>query len=219
MLLARLPLLLSVILILSLTASTAWQLDPLYEDIFGDNSPMTKTPKSVITNTLEPIKPTRNISSFKLFGDSNEVAKKAPVVTKNLPKTKLKLTLTGVSASKISEHASALIQGPNKETLNYKVDDELPGGAILKEVFSDRVVLERAGRLENLVFVETKGIGIEQYHHPDDEDQENDQAAISKKSAFPHRAPVGKTPSPQRTLSIKERMSKLRKRIVNKNRP
>ena len=217
MLLARLPLLLSVILILSLTASTAWQLDPLYEDIFGDNSPMTKTPKSVITNTLEPIKPTRNISSFKLFGDTNKPGKKAPAVTKNLPKTNLKLTLTGVSASPVTEHASALIQGPNKETLNYKVNDELPGGAILREVFADRVVLERSGRLENLLFVEVKGIGIERYHHADDDEDTADIAATPKKNGFPQRKPG--TDTSQRTMSIKERMSKLRKRIVNKNRP
>ena len=52
--------------------------------------------------------------------------------------------------------ASALIEGPNRKTRNYRVDEEVPGGAILKQVYPDRVVLERSGNLENLIFLMIK---------------------------------------------------------------
>ena len=216
MLLARLPLLFAIVLCAALAGAFYLQLSPM----FFPDVPTTQNPlnaQKAANTTPKSNKKTHNIAGFQLFGNANAAPKKVVQEVKDLPKTKLKLTLTGVLASKELEVASALIQGPNKETISYKIDDELPGGGILKQVFADRVVLERSGRLENLFFVETKGIGIESYTHIDDDESQNN--VIQKvKPSFPQHEPRSAPLSPQRTLGIKERLSKLRKRIL-KNRP
>ena len=216
MLLARLPLLFAILLCIALAGAFYLQLSPLFLDDGQNPSNSLSTQKSA---SVSPIarKKIHNVASFQLFGNSNAVPKKVIQEVKDLPKTKLKLTLTGVLASKENEVASALIEGPNKDTISYKIEDELPGGAILKQVLADRVILERSGKLENLFFVETKSIGIESYTHIDDDESQNN--VIQKvKSPFPQHEPRNAPISPQRTLGIKERLGKLRKRIL-KNRP
>lgn len=216
MLLQRLPIIIAIALCAALSGSLYLQVAPFF---LNSNTTSITTP--VATNKPHaPLKEkqlakTHNIASFKLFGDSQKTTTKpkpAPVA-KELPKTNLRLVLTGVMTSKIPENASALIEGPDKETLNYNIEDKLPGGAILKQVFTDHVIIDRSGRLENLSFVEKKSIGIETYTHPDDEEQ---TPAISTSQK---RAPsIPKTASnPGRNQGIKDRLSKLRKRML-KNR-
>jgi len=216
MLLARLPLLFAIVLCAALAGAFYLQLSPIFltGELISESS---TNSQKIAKHSPTASKKNHNIASFQLFGNTNAAPKKIVQEIKNLPKTKLKLTLTGVLASKENEVASALIEGPNKDTLSYKIEDELPGGAILKQVFKDRVVLERSGKLENLFFVETKGIGIESYTHIDDDESQNN--VIQKaKPPFSQHEKRDSALSPQRTLGIKERLSKLRKRIL-KNRP
>jgi len=149
-----------------------------------------------------------NIAKFKLFGDASTPVKKAPVVTEKLPQTTLRLTLSGVMAGKDNILASALIEGPDRQTRNYRVDEEVPGGAILREVYADRVVLERDGRFENLIFEDTRPIGIQQQ--------------AQTQTDTPIYAPVNITRQPapdldsfnqQQTEQIKDRLSRLRNRL------
>jgi len=152
-----------------------------------------------------------NIAKFKLFGDTS--LKKNLVVTeqKNLPKTKLKLILTGVLVSPSGEGAGALILGPDKQTQHYKINDELPGGATLNQVFSDRVIVNRSGRLENLYFLESTSLGIERqlpYEEPEA------QQPVTQTTQSPKRASNNNNLTNARSQSIKNRLSKLKKRLL-----
>ena len=222
MLLARLPLLVSITLCLALAGIMFWQLMPFYQSVITDTKTVTANQYTQATSPQKTAsKKTHNISTFQLFGNTNTKPKKAAPITKNLPKTTLKLTLTGVLASTNKKQASALIQGPNKETINYKVNDELPGGAILKDVFADRVVIDRSGRLENLVFIETRPIGIETFKDHRTEQSEYNEVISRAPGEIPTNRPppsVNKSVNPARSQSIKERLSKLRSRML-KNRP
>jgi len=71
----------------------------------------------------------------------------------NIPETKLKLILKGAFSHTDPEQASALIasdQGKRAEL--FLVGDELPGNAILEEVYPSYVVLKRGIQLEKLQF-------------------------------------------------------------------
>lgn len=118
----------------------------------------------VATQTPTQVKVQRDINEYTLFGVPSKINAEQPIVTDNLPKTNLRLILRGVSASENNSDediiASALIEGPDKKTLKYTINDTLPGNAKLKSVYSKRVVIERNGRLENLYFPESQSIGI-----------------------------------------------------------
>lgn len=66
------------------------------------------------------------------------------------PKTKLALSLKGVIASSDQEKARAWISEKGKTEEVYRIGDELPGQAILHEVFPDKIILKVRGRLETL---------------------------------------------------------------------
>jgi len=222
MLLARLPLLVSIILCLALAGAMYWQLMPFYQQVMLDTKVVTTNKLTQVTTAPKTQNKAKlNIASFQLFGNANAKPKKAAPMAKNLPKTTLKLTLTGVLASTNRKLASALIQSPNKDTINYKINDELPGGAILKDVFADRVVIERFGRLENLVFIETRPIGIETYKDHRSENNAYNDSTSRASGVTPTNSPpaaTNKPINPARSQSIKERLSKLRSRML-KNRP
>ncbi len=94
-----------------------------------------------------PPAPAVDIVALHLFGESSaEVATDA----ENAPETPLKLTLRGVFATEDKGAAYAIIAGPDGKEMSYGLEDELPGGAVLKAVFADRVILTRNGRNETL---------------------------------------------------------------------
>ena len=89
----------------------------------------------------------QQIASKHLFGKANIVQGQAV----NAPETKLNLKLSGVIASPSVENALAFIApGKSAREKAYKVGDNLPGGAILKAISGDRVLLEYRGRMETL---------------------------------------------------------------------
>lgn len=90
------------------------------------------------------------IAGLHLFGDvaANIVA---PPPSMDLPKTDLKLVLVGAMTDSDPKKASALIQADG-QTRRFYVGDNIPGGAVLHEVLSDSVVLQRDGRYETLFF-------------------------------------------------------------------
>lgn len=206
----RLPLLCALLLSALIAGGTAFQLFPYFQpsqDALKQQKTSTKAmPPAETKQTI------RDIASFNLFGSTLLTKEKPVIVPKTLPKTSLKLKLTGVLASPSPDEASALIEGPDRDTENYGINDELPGGATLKQVYPDRVVIERSGRLENLVFVESKSIGIQSYTHPDEDEDEIEQNSGATPASFP-AATSGK-PTAARTQGIKDRLSKLRKRML-----
>lgn len=215
MLAARLPIFTAIILCALIGGSIYWQLSPYIHHFLVEQGLMEPNikpqPKNNISQENKHKKEAKersyNISSFKLFGDTQAPVKKQVIETEKLPETSLKLRLTGVLAGRDNLQASALIEGPDRKTRSYRVDEDVPGGAILKQVYPDRVVLERSGRLENLVFEETRPIGIQS------------QEAVVE-------APVVYTPqdihsaqnnlqnfNKQQTQQIKDRLSRLRSRL------
>ena len=88
----------------------------------------------------------------RLFGEAD--ATPPPVVTTvvDAPDTTLSLELTGVVASEDTETGWAIISAARGATNTYSVGDtvEGTGGAVLHAVYENRVILNRAGRLETL---------------------------------------------------------------------
>lgn len=184
-------------------------------------------------------KPVRNLASFKLFGDANAV--KPVLVEKepeNLPETRLNLTLRGVSASsqspnKTDEYSNnALIEDARRETQLYRVGDSIAGSATISAIYSDRVVISRNGRKENLYFPEvSKGGGNliaanlpsnnsselgdgsqSDYVYGDISEQEEDQYDYDQEEEG-ESSNLAPRVSPQRTQSIKDRLDAIRNRI------
>ena len=84
-----------------------------------------------------------------LFGEwpaeRPEPVAEAPI---EAPETSLRLTLRGVYQGGGNGFAIIADAGGKDET--YRVGDALPGGATLEEIYPDRVILKRNGRLETL---------------------------------------------------------------------
>lgn len=92
---------------------------------------------------------TTRIAAHSLFGAP---VTEAPKV-EDLPETTLHLLLRGVVASTNPEQSSAMIENPDEGRVsNYAVGSTLPGGVIVEEIHGDKVVLNRAGSLETLLF-------------------------------------------------------------------
>ncbi|GMR08941.1 MAG: hypothetical protein BMS9Abin26_1952 [Gammaproteobacteria bacterium] len=94
------------------------------------------------------------IAGFHLFGNSKVTGTKlvTPTVA---PETRLKLTLFGVVAAKDNAtgnagDARAIIAGPDGKAKSIPVGGQIPGGAQLKEIYADRVILMRNGAFETL---------------------------------------------------------------------
>ncbi len=95
--------------------------------------------------------PAVNLARLHLFGTAAPNEKKTTVVTEEAPDTRLRLILRGAIATADIDMARAIISEPGGEEKYYAVDDKLPGGAELKEIAADRVILQtRAGRMETL---------------------------------------------------------------------
>lgn len=67
----------------------------------------------------------------------------------NAPDTTLNLTLHGIVAGKRASDSRALVVA-NGDEEPYGVGAQLPGGAVIRAIYPDRVLLERDGRLEAL---------------------------------------------------------------------
>lgn len=147
--LQRLARVTNVLLILLLTATLAeltWQLMP---------APALQAPPLRTTGgALQAASPTAasgggDIATLHLFGEKS--SRPAPVQRPvEAPETRLQLILRGVFASDDAAAAGAIIAERNGKESFYGVGDQLPGGAVLKTVYEDRIVLMRSGRLETL---------------------------------------------------------------------
>tara|TARA_R110001592_G_scaffold198448_1_gene446662 strand:- start:19078 stop:19734 length:657 start_codon:yes stop_codon:yes gene_type:complete len=213
MLVTRLPLITAICLFALICGSIYWQLAPYITTYFSQQGSNTSNALNNQNNVLINKKNSGtkerayNISSFKLFGDALAPVKTASIQTEKLPETTLKLRLTGVLAGKNNLQAGALIEGPDRQTRSYRVDEEVPGGATLKQVYPDRVVLERAGRMENLIFEDTRPIGIETQ-------TQAEEAPIAYIPQASHSVqPNIEDFNKQQTQQIKDRLSKLRSRL------
>lgn len=98
-----------------------------------------------------------DVAALNLFGAPGAVKRAPQAQPVRIVDTNLKLTLRGMLASEDSAIARAIIADDRsrKEDL-YRIGAKIPGGAELKEVHADHIVLSRNGRLEILRLPKSK---------------------------------------------------------------
>jgi general secretion pathway protein C len=154
---AKLPVLTSALLVILVTYSFAtllWQivLPPPPDDTV-------RVDETRIFARTEGQRPRDDlqIAQLHLFGKpSIKKEREAPTA----PKTRLNLILRGVLATG-GEDALAIIASGGADERFYHVGDAIPGGATLKAVYPDRVLLERNLNMETLPLPKSQDAGIE----------------------------------------------------------
>ncbi|KPJ96087.1 MAG: hypothetical protein AMJ55_02690 [Gammaproteobacteria bacterium SG8_15] len=147
----RLPLVVAFMAILLLTHSLAkltWNLVPQPE---FDSAPAAQQEQPRVQRVTREQPLAKKISDYNLFGKFE--AKKAAVAPTQplvVPETRLNLKLRGVFASDDTTAARAIIADARGDEDSYSIGSQVPGGAILNEIYPDRVILEHNGRLETL---------------------------------------------------------------------
>jgi general secretion pathway protein C len=150
-----------------------------------------ETKPAIRNSTQNATKTNLNINtlvSAQLFGSSPAGTPVGPAKPQeNLPETRLKLELRGVFGSSVEQAGSALIAEKGKTAKQYRVQEKLPGGAVLHAVATDFVTLQRNGRLETLSFPKPTS---------------SSNTRVSSRSTKPGNSP--------KTASIKERLDRFR---------
>ncbi len=223
---------LAVILVLfALVSWRGWAFWQGYQGLDKNLQVKASTPAGQTT-----VRPVSNLTRLHLFGRLEEKPEPPPQVAEDLPETNLKLTLRGVSAGSEDRQGGALIEGPDKQTNFFRIGQTLPGNALLHSVFANRVVIDRKGKLENLLFPDQwEDSNLIASYTPDDEDstddsmqftgEEPDQSMASgmnpgiqpgsRGSTGPSRdrSTTADQLSENRRQEIKERLQKLRAKI------
>jgi general secretion pathway protein C len=153
--------------------------------------------------------PEISLASVSMFGDAEQVESTPSENIDNLPETNLKLVLRGVMSASGEFPGSALVEDSKRQTEAYIVGDELPGNATLRTVRPDRIIIERAGALENLYFPEDEdrtGIDLASNNGPD---------SNTTPASFP--GPATNQSSDARREEIRQRLEQLRNRLRNNN--
>lgn len=93
------------------------------------------------------------IHALNLFGAYSQsvVVENESEEVEDAPETNLKLTLTGVVASDDEEKSAAIIENSGAQEI-YAIDETVNGTrAVLKNIYTDRVLIRHSGRLETLM--------------------------------------------------------------------
>lgn len=141
-------LVLCVVLLAYSAARITWMVVPLQSG-GGAAMPPRPLPTSAPTpQGADALSMSRAVVARHLFGEAQTAgATPGPAA---IPETQLKLVLRGVMASPDVHTATAIVADPSGHEDYYTVGKELPGGAVLKEVHPQYIVLSRGGRLETL---------------------------------------------------------------------
>ncbi len=154
---AKLPALSSVLLVLLVAYSSAtlvWQIvlpPPPADTISVDEA------RTLVRTKGQRARYDLQIAQLHLFGKAAiKKEREAPTA----PKTRLNLTLRGVLATG-GEDALAIIASGAANERFYHLGDAIPGGATLKAVYPDRVLLERNSNMETLPLPKSQDAGVE----------------------------------------------------------
>lgn len=152
-----LPVIATVILIIIIAdslASLTWKLVPSMPNTMA---PLVMENKTNNRNNNIPATTNntyKQIPDWHIFGvvqkNRPKVVEAAPITPEDVPDTQLNLTLKGVVASADMMDAWAIIADRMNNEDSYGLESTLPGGAILKEIYTDRIILQHNGRLETL---------------------------------------------------------------------
>lgn len=107
--------------------------------------------EAVVTTAVTPAKSSSQISrqppaAGSLFG----TAGREEASGTSAPDTNLNLSLTGVIAADDPAIALAFIRVAGGQEKSYAINEQVAGGAVVKEIHHDRVILSRNGRFETL---------------------------------------------------------------------
>jgi general secretion pathway protein C len=134
------PTLVTVVLILIL----AWILADLTWS-FIPQKPQAASPAAAPMQTAVRQVDASQVAQKHIFGTSSAPAGNL----NNAPDTTLALTLHGIVAGRRASDSRALIVA-NGDEAPYAIGAQLPGGAVIRAIYPDRVLLERDGRVEAL---------------------------------------------------------------------
>jgi general secretion pathway protein C len=137
---------LCVVLLAYSAARLTWMVVPISAD--GAGAPPPLAAPVMAPHQADALSMSRDIVAKHLFGQVQTAGAQPGLAT--IPETRLKLVLRGVMASQDSHTATAIVADPSGHEDYYTVGKELPGGATLKEVHAQYIVLSRGGRLETL---------------------------------------------------------------------
>lgn len=103
-------------------------------------------------DTGKPLSPSMKQDSFNYILNSSlfGVYVSNDLNGDNVKKSMLNVTLVGIMLGNTVEESQVIIRSANGEEKNYKVDDKLPGGALIKRIMAHGVLVERDGALESL---------------------------------------------------------------------
>jgi len=127
---------LMVLLLAWLLAALTWSFIPQHQS--------TVTVLAAQSAAMHPVDAAQ-VADRHLFG----IAGAATGNPANAPDTTLALTLHGIVAGKRASDSRALIVA-NGDEEPYAIGAQLPGGAVIRAIYADRVLLARDGRLEAL---------------------------------------------------------------------
>ncbi|MGJ3256059.1 MAG: type II secretion system protein GspC [Alcanivorax sp.] len=174
--------LLAILLVIALAfvlAQTFWLL------WYGPNEPIPSNSKArlqVASSGQAVILSQSQVDSWQLFGSFEQEAAPQSDKPTDAPETRLRLELLGVFQTADTEKASAIIAEKGKEGELYRIGDSIPGNASLEEVYPDRVILRRAGRLETLRWSDSSLGGVSQVSRQPAVEREPQQSQIAEGS-------------------------------------
>lgn len=169
-------------------ASKLVQIIYLFLPSYQVQAPLVTVEKNDTNSLSGAVELNNQLAQAHLFGRYIEEVEPEIVEVEDAPETKLRLELLGVWADPVPELSSAVITEKGRSNqLVYFIEDELPGGAILKQVHADKVIIESKGQLETLKFEEMQGESISQDSYEDDNRSAANQARVIKKSPLQNR--------------------------------
>ncbi|WP_303907943.1 type II secretion system protein GspC [Thiohalomonas denitrificans] len=144
-----------VILLAYVLAQGTWRLIP---DPVLPETPVMRGGASAETSSIQL--GLEEVADLHLFGERTRQHQPAVAAPIDAPETRLNLVLRGLFAADRPDQGAAIIADSRGNEKFYLNGDHLPGGAQLKEVHVDRVILARGGRFETLKLPKASRTGI-----------------------------------------------------------
>jgi general secretion pathway protein C len=144
-----------IVLIAYLAATLTWKwLAPPPTD--QARPPHPRSPLASAARRTQAVRYDTRIAKLHLFGQSDAPQAQAAL---EAPETRLNLTLRGVYAAPGEDAMAIIAAGGGNEKL-YRVGNTIAGGATLKAVYRNRVILQRGARMETLSLPKGEAGGI-----------------------------------------------------------
>ncbi|WP_417514675.1 type II secretion system protein N [Marinobacter sp.] len=209
----RIPLILALIAGVTMVALTSWQGYSFWQTESRQDGPSGNLAAKPVPK--KPGVPSVPLASLDFFGSVQATGAEEPEDTEDLPETNLRIFLRGVLAADGDFPGSALIEDDKSKTEVFLVGDELPGNARLRSVHPNRVILDRAGKLENLYFPEPDNrTGMTFSSDADNiQEQPEQQTRVPDISNRSVRSTTPPANEEERREEIRKRLEQLRERL------